>query len=1206
MDPYVGKLIAGRFRIESVIGSGGLGTVYRANQEPLERPVAVKMLRHELSESQDLRRRFVREARAVAALSHPNIAMVHDFGIGRDRSLFMALEFVDGTPLADVFDDPNVDFATIAGLFDQILTGLAHAHARGIIHRDIKPANILVAQQEDGAPLVKIVDFGIAAVAGFSWEDDEPGATGKGQVSGTPQYMAPEQARGEKHVSATVDVYAVGLLLFRAVTGADAFDEGGPMDILMAQVSQPPPPIVIRPGLEVPNDLRRLILDALAKSPRERIPSAQVFRSRLRRLIGQRTSPGLPPLTPTPHVDAPTEADLRRAAPFPPTRADNHTAVEDAVVEKRNAPAVWSAARSIRGETPFVGREADVSRLADVVLEAIANANGIVAIVEGESGMGKTRVASAAREQLAEHHGFYTGQGTFHREGERGLRGIREVFDDLLGTRDLDASRVTEHIASRLDALNIPDPDSIRVISAFVRPTVDRSLPLAVAPDALFEILYRFLHAAAQAAPIAVTLDDVQWAGPETEAFLEFVATELQHRPAPFAIIATTHVGQAGANDSNVLRRLARFDGGTVFRHALYPLDAASARRLINSLLHADDALAEALIARSGGNPMHIVQFVRFLVDEGLLEKGPAGWRPKAQVDVNAVLPPSLADVMALRIEQLEQIVPGSRLRDLLNRCAVLGRNFRFGVLERMLHIENRSDLLDSIDADVDVLLDEEFLRMRPFGDDDILAFPSSLVRDALLERMKNRRTTRRLHAFAAEAKLAILGDEAEKIADELVKHFCEARDRPRELEYARIAADVAERNHRPHDAAAHLRRVITLLDDPEGEHHQSDSVGLRTSFTLRLGELRVGLGEYRDAEQDFNTVSREPRASASQRVLATFGRARVNRILGKLSEAREQYTEALRAARSLENAEILARGSLGLARVEWHAGNLELARSLAEDALELSQQPGAGRVRPEAVWLIGDVARSTGDNDAAITAFEEALEAFTAADLRKGIAKCYARLAVVRRSQGQFDVATEHYEHALKIYVGLGDRKGLAHQLNGLGDVARFRGEFARAADLYRRAVDIFQTLELPYDTALALTNLGLVAMDSRRFVDAESAFRRAAAVSERVGYAYLTIGIGLNLAHVLAQLGREEESSATLESSLALADASTLVDPDFARPLERLADAFALSGHDVEARQMLERAKAMWDELGRADDSSRIDARLSSLLEEPRAKAH
>lgn len=1199
MNELIGKLIAGRFRIESVIGSGGIGTVYRAIQEPLDRPVAIKMLRPEFSESPELRRRFVREARAVAALSHPNIAMVHDFGVGRDRSLFMAMEFVEGLSLAEVLDAPGLDFVRIGHLFDQILTGLAHAHARGIIHRDIKPANILVASQEDGSPLVKIVDFGIAAVAGFNWSDEDH-STGVGQVVGTPQYMAPEQARGERHVTATVDVYAVGLMLYRAMTGAEAFDGDNPMDVLMAQVSQPPPAIVFREGLDAPFEVRRLILDALAKSPRDRIPSATVFRSRVRRLLGHTTSPSLPrPSFSAVAVRERAEMTMVEEAPTADfiDRPAHHTAVEDAVPGSSSAPWAPPVGSALRGETPFVGREEEVERLVESVYGAIGADTGLVVLIDGEAGMGKSRVCAALREHLTEHAGFASGMGSFHQEGERGLRGLREAMDELLGTRGVESGSVSRQLATRLAEIGLPDEADARLLKAFLRPNLDGTGTQLVAgrPDALYELVYQVLGALGSQTPVVLVLEDIQWAGREADAFLQFVATELDQRPARFAVIATAQTGEVETDAAEQLvRRLARFDGATVLRHSLRPLDEAQARRMLASLIQADEELAAPLVSRAGGNPMHLVQLVRYLVDEQLLEPGPEGWRARPGVDVMHLLPPSLADIMALRIQQLEQIVPGSRLRDLLNRCAVLGRSFRFSVLERMLQIENRSDLLETIDADVDALLDEEYLQMQTTRDDDVLAFPSSLIRDALLERMANRRTTRRLHAYAAEAKLAIMGDELDKLAGELVRHFAEARDRMRELQYARMAADVAERSHRPNDAANHLRRAVSILDDPGRDE---EDAALRTALRLRLGELLVGLGEYSEADESFARVEVEHRASAAQRVAASYGRARIATITGEFADAKRRYESALRSARSLADRGLEARGTLGLAQVLFLTGELDEARRLAELAMSGSDPETDPVVVADAVWLAGDVARSRGEHAAAVASFNRAMALFERADNRAGIARCLARLAVVHRAAGDLDSAVEHYERAQEIHRALGDRRGVAQQLNGLGDVARFGGQFARAADLYRRAVDIFQSLQLPYDAAVALTNLGLVAMESGRNSEAAAAFERAAEVSERVGYTYLSIGIGLNLAYVLGRMGLDDEAREALERSLALADASDMVDPDYARPLERLADVMATSGARDQARALLGRAREMWRELGRSDDLERIEKRLGAL---------
>lgn len=1191
MNSPIGQLIAGRFRVEELIGSGGIGSVYRAIQEPLDRPVALKMLRSDLSESPDLRRRFVREARAVAALAHPNIAMVHDFGVGKDSALFMAMELVEGISLGQfLLERPS--FELVADVFDQVLTGLAHAHAKGIIHRDIKPANVLVARDEDGTTIVKIVDFGIAVLAGVQWEDER--TTGVGQVIGTPQYMAPEQAQGERHVAATADVYAVGLMLFRAVTGKDAFDGDNPVTVLFAQVNDPPPNIVFRPGLNAPTELRHLILDALRKSPRERVPSANAFRARLRRLTGQQTSPRL----------------ARRPSDPLEVSSDN-TIVEDALTVAFDSLSEGTKRRTLAEDAPeisfsgsvwpiratgtgVVGREAELQRLVDAAFAASSQTrHGLLIMLDGEAGLGKSRLAAAIREDLVEHGGFRGAHGAFHREGERGLRGIREAFDGLLGTRDSEPERVPALVTERLKEWGMDSESDATLLSHFLRPTLQQTglHPLAGGPEPIFELLFRVLMAVSATRPVVISLDDMQWAGPEAETFLEFFAAEIQQRPLRAVIVATAHVGEVETNNAEqLLRQLSRFDGQTVLRHPVEPLTEQGSRKALGTMIHADEELEDALVARAGGNPLHLVQLVRFLRDQRLIESTPSGWRALESVDVRTILPPSLADIMQLRIEQLEQIVPGSRLRDLFNRCAVLGRSFRYSVLERMLQIEARSDLMETIDSDIDALLDEDFLQMKPTRRDDVLSFPSSLVRDALLEQMKNRRTTRRLHAYAAEAKLAVLGSEIDKHAEELIRHYAGARDEAHELEYLELGADVAERAQRPHDAARYLRRMLELLDEPQASEDRTSQV----QASIRLAMLWIGLGSYAAAREQLAGVLDEPSARPLARTKANIGIAKIDRILGNFDEARSRYTRALRVALELNATELRGDGLLGLARVEWHVGHSSRAEELATEALSVARENQIVRLVPEAIWLIGDVLRARGETTEARRCFDEAMRLFDARHDEPGRAKCYSRLAVTYKSTNELAQAHESYEEARKIYAKLGDRKGVAHQLNGQGDVARFRAEFAQASDYYRRAVDIFHALELPYDAAVGWANLGLVAMESRRDVQAEEAFRRALDVAERVGFAYLRIGIGLNLAYLLGRLGRESESDAVLSESLDLADSSALVDPDYARPLERLADVYATQGQSSAGQRLLKRAREMWRELGRADDLRRVDAQL------------
>jgi tetratricopeptide (TPR) repeat protein len=1190
MSGIVGQLLAGRFQVESVVGSGGSGTVYRAIQEPLGRPVALKMLRPELSGNPAVRRRFLREARAVAALSHPNIAALYDFGSDEQAGLYIALEYVDGLSLADLLHREMMSFPQIRDIFDQILAGLGHAHARGVIHRDIKPANILITQGGEHEWQVKIVDFGIAMGHGLDWSDDGE-ATGNGRVVGTPHFMAPEQARGERHLTATVDLYNVGLMLYWAITGRHAFDGPTPMEVMMAQVSAPIPPVVPLPGLLVPPGVDAIIRDALAKSPRDRIASAAAFRSRLRAVSAAAVAPD----GTTPLARRATDGAARSQSD-----SGGMTLREDEGVQREvhTEDPVTATTPSIRASgAAVVGRRSDRERLLEVCERALAEGVGTFITIEGEAGLGKTTLATWVRDELQRDSDVQYAFGAFHRDAERGLRGIREAFDMLLDTRGIDGSRLASNLTRRLSEWGLSDPRDAARLVAFLRPAMrsgDQDAASGNRTEALWELLFRILEHTSQQRPVMLLIDDLHWAGPEAASFLEFLAAEFAHRHARVLLLATIQPEDVDNEPLQaMLGRVSRWQGETVYRLQLDRLTEDDARALLRSMIEASPELADALIARTGGNPMHLVQLVRYLTEERLLEASPQGLRPRQGVDVEGVLPPGLADIIGLRIEQVGRMHgSGERVHALLDRAAIVGRSFRFAVLERMLQIEDRSDLLDSIDEDVDALLDLELLRMTETREDDILSFPTSLIRDVVLDRLRNRRTTRKLHLYAAEAKLAVLGKESDKIAGDLVQHFAAARDRSRELQYSRIAADVAERNHRPNDALTYLVRSLRLVDELMEE--SPDHGHLRAVLHLKAAALYVGFGQYFEAQGSYQQVIESAESTADEKLRARVGLAGVSFVLGDFAHSAALYREAVEAARATGTHASLIDALLGLARVETHRGAFDAAEALVTESLALARGQQDSRRTAEALWHQGELARGIGEVDRAEDLYREAMVLFTQLDLPLGVAKCHAMLAVVARMTDDLDTAVDQYGAALEIYRVHGGRRGMAHQLNGLGDVARFRGDFRLATEHYRRAVDIFQSLQLPFDAAIALTNLALVARESGNLAESEDALGRALKVAERVGFAYLTLGVKLNLAHVLALAGREEDSNRLLEESLELADRVELIDPDYARPLELMGDLKASAGRLAEAEALYDRARSMWEELGRTDDIARLERRV------------
>ena len=258
-----------RYRLEQRLAAGGMGTVYEATDERLNRRVAVKLLKEELVDDPRFVERFRREARAVAALSHPNIASVFDFGADDGRD-FIVMELIEGRDLAELLRSGPLEPRRAAAIAAQSCDALAHAHAGGIVHRDVKPGNIIVSDNDR----VKVTDFGIARAIG------ETTLTAAGSVLGTAHYLAPEQASGES-AGPAADQYAMGVVLFEMLTGQVPFSGTSPIGIAMRHVCDviPAPSSIVR---EVPATLDEITARATAKDPSERYPDISGMASALR------------------------------------------------------------------------------------------------------------------------------------------------------------------------------------------------------------------------------------------------------------------------------------------------------------------------------------------------------------------------------------------------------------------------------------------------------------------------------------------------------------------------------------------------------------------------------------------------------------------------------------------------------------------------------------------------------------------------------------------------------------------------------------------------------------------------------------------------------------------------------------------------------------------------------------------------------------
>jgi serine/threonine protein kinase len=301
-DPLLGQTVLGKYRVERVIGSGGMGTVYGAHDLRLGRPVAIKVLRPVAGDFGDVGRRFRREARTIAQVTHPNLVTLLEFDLLEDGTPAMVMERVEGRSLKELMDKRPFSVYEVQEILRQCLSALAVCHEAGVVHRDLKPGNILV-EDKGGELIVKIIDFGLTKVL-------NPGhsvLTAAGEVFGSPRFMAPEQWMGQD-VDARTDLYALGLIGYCLLLGRHFIQPANPVDVCRAHIQQPRPDLSHDTiGHPIPEAINEGLRRATSPSRDARFPDALTMRGAM---FGLTTGMRLV----APDTEAPTLVDEGLAA----------------------------------------------------------------------------------------------------------------------------------------------------------------------------------------------------------------------------------------------------------------------------------------------------------------------------------------------------------------------------------------------------------------------------------------------------------------------------------------------------------------------------------------------------------------------------------------------------------------------------------------------------------------------------------------------------------------------------------------------------------------------------------------------------------------------------------------------------------------------------------------------------------------------------
>ncbi len=331
VDPRIGSLVDGRYKVHEAMASGSMGAVYKAERVPVGKLVAIKFLHASYAKDSEFLTRFERETRVMSKLSHPNCVSVVDFGVW-DGAPYLVMEYVDGTTLRKLIDADPISPLRALALTKQIAAGLAHAHSQGVVHRDIKPANIMISDELGTGDHIRILDFGLARLRGNVGRD----ATQTNVVVGTPNYMAPEQTIGGGTIDARTDLYAVGVVLFEMIAGERPYSSDDTLALLGMHRAAAIPNLADRidRSIALPMGVQGLIEKLMAKSPDDRFQSAVELANAIEEILGPRVSAGHEVVSPRQRRTEPAVVAVAMA----PTLVDLDSGRVATSVKDRTAP----------------------------------------------------------------------------------------------------------------------------------------------------------------------------------------------------------------------------------------------------------------------------------------------------------------------------------------------------------------------------------------------------------------------------------------------------------------------------------------------------------------------------------------------------------------------------------------------------------------------------------------------------------------------------------------------------------------------------------------------------------------------------------------------------------------------------------------------------------------------------------------------------
>jgi serine/threonine protein kinase/tetratricopeptide (TPR) repeat protein len=1088
----------GDFQLLQRIGEGGMGRVFRGRHVRTEVEVAVKVLHRR---GEDVARgAFWREVQAQAAMTHPGIVYLFDYGTV-DGAIDWADEegLADGSPFAVMEytaektlrerGHPS-SWGELREVLAQILDPLAYAHARGVIHRDLKPENLLVFPEDDRYR-IKIADFGLAhrlrAEGEFGQDTTLRGA------SGTPYYMAPEQLRGGwRHFGPWTDLYAVGCIAWELSTGRPPFVGENLWKIAMQHLDENRPRLV--PKFSLPPKAREWIQRAMARHVEDRFPDAasaaralpsgslpsdQRGLAWMKRLEADEPEAvsGLDEtvraqLTPT-FADPPLHTtltgepvDSADAADEPPRAAADASSTSDDDVfpgwtmeRPRVVDAIAGTGLALFAlrDIPFVGRERERDTIWEALGDVWRRGELRAVLVAGAAGTGKSRLmrwcATRALELGLVQEVVLRNSGDASMDGA-GMSGLAGMARRLLRAWELRGDALREHLEETLPVL--PDGDPNRADDLLgMRELIDPRDDAAGASHSdstrdRYALLARVLSRFAADRPLLLRADDLHLSE-DSLGFLSYLATHWTDLPA--LVLGAYRSDQLGRSD-----RVERLVDGLSARPntveiSLEPLRPQLHRQLVDEMLALAPRAADRLARRTEGNPLFAHQLISHWIEDEAISLTDDGFEVSADVE----LPDEIQGLWMQRVEQVLERYPEPQ-RDSVYRSLLLG-----AVFGRSVHRDEWEAGHDQLGLDLPADLEDQLVELGlAVPERQGFQFVHELLWEMLSQQCRSAGEWARFHLACAEALERIHGADRRDLAPRLARHFYQAG----ELERALAPLLVAE------------RYLYMIGDEDHGRH----------------------LDRYMEVLDRLGAPEDDPR-----RLEGTINRIQYDWIAGRTEQGWERIQSALPHCTGPRHREAEVKLLRHASTFSYRRGEFDAALDYARRAAELADSLGDSLIQAMAYSRLGDLRLKRGEVDDGERLLREAIAHYRNSDRDPEMTWAMLHLGWVLVDRGELEEAEQTFQRIREVSVDYGSVRLRSNCENALGSVATERGDFDEARQFFHEFLRLERDLGDREGQVVASINLASLSIRTGDLDRAERHLGLAASILEGASLARL-----------------------------------------------------------------------------------------------------